>query len=160
MPVKLNKTWAAVVHQANPVKHTLPFTPAQAFAAATRATDAPCIPLKKATNLYVCMSSIPESKATIGQRIVYIREALKHINITKGVLEVSFIGGSVVHLIVVSDIADEILVKLEDACILLKGFQPLADPPHCTISETIRTYNNTCLVNHIAAVMNHARSHA
>ncbi|KAJ1547650.1 hypothetical protein HK096_001596 [Nowakowskiella sp. JEL0078] len=160
MPVKLNKTWAAVVRHANLVKRTLPFTPAQAFAAATRANDAPRIPLEKATNIYVCMSSIPESKATIGQRIVYIREALKHINVTKGVLEVSFIGGSVVHLIVVSDIADEISAKLEDARILLKGFQPLADPPHRIISETIRTRNNTRLITRIAAVMNRARSHA
>ncbi|KAJ1527345.1 hypothetical protein HK096_010823 [Nowakowskiella sp. JEL0078] len=122
MPVKLNKTWAAVVCHANLVKHTLPFTPAQAFAAATRANDAPHIPLEKARNLYVFMSSIPESKATIGQRIVYIREALKHTNVTKGVLKVSFIRGSVVHLILVSEIVDEISVKLEDACILLKGF--------------------------------------
>ncbi|KAJ3202200.1 hypothetical protein HDU67_000722 [Dinochytrium kinnereticum] len=65
-----------------------------------------------------------------GQRYVVIREALRSIGISSGVLDMSFIGGSVVHLLVDSAHTATITTALRKKGVLLPEFNPLSVPAH------------------------------
>ncbi|KAI8830710.1 hypothetical protein BC829DRAFT_449600 [Chytridium lagenaria] len=62
------------------------------------------------------------------KRFLIIREALKTLGIKEGVIDMSFVGGSVVHLLVSSEKVDEIEEALRKAGRLLIDFDPLGVP--------------------------------
>ncbi|KAJ3209741.1 hypothetical protein HDU67_005960 [Dinochytrium kinnereticum] len=64
------------------------------------------------------------------QRYVVIREALRSIAISSGILDMSFIGGSVVHLLVDAAHTTTITAALRKKGVLLPDFNPLAVPAH------------------------------
>lgn len=151
-----DSSWAAIVRGINPSPRTLPFTPAQAFAAATAFPSKRNPPVESAGNLYVELRSLPSRNATIGQRLTYVREALKHIDVSEGVLEISFIGGSMVHLIVDSDVIHDVEKKLKRAGILFEDYSPI-DVSHS--AAVLADHGLERMVSRVAALMNRARSH-
>ncbi|KAI8847298.1 hypothetical protein BC829DRAFT_444628 [Chytridium lagenaria] len=62
------------------------------------------------------------------KRFLIIREALKTLGIGDGIIDMSFVGGSVVHLLVSSDKVDEVEEALRKAGRLLLDFDPLGIP--------------------------------
>ncbi|KAI8829324.1 hypothetical protein BC829DRAFT_423984 [Chytridium lagenaria] len=64
------------------------------------------------------------------QRFVVVREALRTIGITSGVIDMSFVGSSVIHLLVDSAATDTITTCLRRHGFLLTDFDPLVVPPH------------------------------
>ncbi|KAI8833190.1 hypothetical protein BC829DRAFT_422611 [Chytridium lagenaria] len=77
-------------------------------------------------NVYL-KASVP-SGTLWPKRFLIMREALKTLGIKEGIVDMSFVGGSVVHLLVSNEKVDEVEEALRKAGRLLVDFDPLGVP--------------------------------
>ena len=104
---------------------------------------------------------MPDQKSTPGLRFIWIHQALKHVGISSGILDMSFIGNSICHLVANKADANEIEAILFEKQILIHNFDLSVDPEHLSAvyTEQQQAANKRHFVGRIAALANHAWFH-